>query len=70
MKTRQNWLGRAVARRTEADMRDDLLRYWGARRGAGQIRYVLGSAQPLRVSFSFRGLAVALDNFVKSAAGQ
>jgi hypothetical protein len=44
MKTRQNRLGRAVARRTEADMRDDLLRYWGARRAPG--KFAMSWARP------------------------
>jgi invasion protein IalB len=54
----------------EADVRDDLLRSWRAQTGAGQIHYVLASAQPLNLSFSFRGLAVALDNLAKGAAAQ
>jgi invasion protein IalB len=54
----------------EGQVRDDLLRSWRAQTGAGQIRCVLASAQPLGLSFSFRGLAVALDNLAKGAAAQ
>jgi invasion protein IalB len=54
----------------EGDVREDLLRSWRAQTGTGQIRYVLASAQQLGLSFSFRGLAVALDNLAKSPAAQ
>jgi invasion protein IalB len=54
----------------EMDIRDDVLRLWRAQAGAGQIRYVLASAQPLSLGFSFRGLAVALDNLAKTGAAQ
>jgi invasion protein IalB len=54
----------------EGEVRDELLRSWRAQSGAGQIHYVLGSTQPLGLSFSFRGLAVALDNLAKGATAQ
>jgi invasion protein IalB len=54
----------------EGEVRDDLVRFWRVQTGAGQIRYLLASAQLLGLSFSFRGLAVALDNFAKGAAAQ
>jgi invasion protein IalB len=54
----------------EADIRDDVLRSWRGQSGAGQIQYLLASARPLNLSFSFRGLAVALDNLAKGAAAQ
>ena len=54
----------------EGEVRDDLVRLWRAQTGAGQIRYRLGSAQLLSLSFSFRGLAAALDNLAKGASAQ
>jgi invasion protein IalB len=54
----------------EGEVRDDLLRSWRTQSGAGKIHYVLGSTQPLGLSFSFRGLAVALDNLAKGVAAQ
>jgi invasion protein IalB len=53
----------------EGEVRDDLVRSWRAT-GAGQIRYPLASAQLLSLTFSFRGLAVALDNLAKGASAQ
>ena len=54
----------------EGEVHDDLLRSWRAQTGAGQIRYILASAQTLNLSFSFRGLAVALDNLAKGVGAQ
>ena len=54
----------------EGEVRDDLVRSWRAQTSAGQIRYPLASAQLLGLSFSFRGLAVALDNLAKGASAQ
>jgi invasion protein IalB len=54
----------------EIDVREDLLRSWRAQSGAGEIRYILPSAKPLALSFSFRGLGVALDNLPKAGAAQ
>jgi invasion protein IalB len=54
----------------EGEVRDDLVRTWRAQTGAGQIHYPLASAQLLGLSFSFRGLAVALDNLAKGASPQ
>ena len=54
----------------EGEVREDLLRSWRAQTGAGQIQYVLASTQLLGLSFSFRGLAVALDNLAKGAVDQ
>lgn len=54
----------------EGEVRDDLLRSWRTQTGAGQIHYLLASAQLLGLSFSFRGLAVALDTLTKGAAAQ
>ena len=54
----------------EGEVRDDLVRLWRAQTGGGQIRYPLGSAQLLSLSFSFRGLAAALDNLAKGTSAQ
>jgi invasion protein IalB len=54
----------------EGELREEILRYWRAQSAAGQIRYTLGTGQPVALSLSFRGFAVALDNLVKPAAAQ
>jgi invasion protein IalB len=54
----------------EGEVRDDLIRLWRAQTSAGQIRYAVASAQQVSLTFSFRGLAVALDNLAKGAAAQ
>ncbi len=54
----------------EGEVRDDLVRTWRAQTGGGQIHYPLASAQLLGLNFSFRGLAVALDNLAKGASAQ
>ncbi len=54
----------------ETEIRDDILRVWRAQSGPGQIRYTVASGQSLNVAFSFRGLAVALDNLAKTTAAQ
>jgi invasion protein IalB len=54
----------------EGEVRDDLVRTWRAQTGAGQVRYAVASAQQVSLTFSFRGLAVALDNLAKGAAAQ
>lgn len=54
----------------EGEVRDDLVRTWRAQTGAGQVRYAVASGQQVSLTFSFRGLAVALDNLAKGAAAQ
>jgi invasion protein IalB len=55
---------------SETEVRDEVLRAWRAQSGAGQIRYLVASGQPISLSFSFRGLGVALDNLAKATAAQ
>jgi len=54
----------------DGDIRDEILKAWRAQSGAGQIRYAVASGQVVNIAFSFRGLAVALDNLTKAAASQ
>lgn len=54
----------------DTEIRDEMLRVWRAQSGSGQIRYVIGSGQKVNVVFSFRGLAIALDNLAKIGAAQ
>jgi invasion protein IalB len=54
----------------DGDIRDEILKAWRAQTGAGQIRYAVASGQVVNIAFSFRGLAVALDNLTKAAASQ
>ena len=54
----------------DGDIRDEILKVWRAQTSAGQIRYSVASGQVVNIAFSFRGLAVALDNLTKAAASQ
>ena len=54
----------------DGDIRDEILKAWHAQSGAGQIRYAVAAGQVVTIGFSFRGLAVALDNLAKAAASQ
>ena len=54
----------------DGDIRDEILKAWRAQSGGGQIRYAVASGQVVNIAFSFRGLAVALDNLTKAAASQ
>jgi invasion protein IalB len=54
----------------EGEIRDDLLKSWRAQTASGQIRFVSASSKPVNLTFSFRGLGVALDNLAKTVASQ
>jgi invasion protein IalB len=54
----------------DGDIRDEILKAWRGQTGGGQIRYAVASGQVVNIAFSFRGLAVALDNLAKAAASQ
>src|SRR5579859_2932379 len=45
----------------DADMKDDQLKKWRAQSGMGRLVFKDGFGRDIAISFSFRGLAQALD---------
>jgi invasion protein IalB len=55
----------------ETEIKDEIVKRWRTQQPAqGVIHYAVASGQEVSVVFSFRGLAVALDNLAKTWAAQ